>query len=360
MNPSRGFVKWLTADLYLKLSALFTGIIIFQWISCLGDYWWEETFAVVNGLLLTTFLFVAFLPSKIMSGLLQLLAILVLNIVFTDFQWVSFIGDKRKAADWADWAGSQFDQLSPILWISLAVWVIFRLILVFRMKRIGIIVMVGLALLSLTIMDSLFTPIYLWDEIAWIVFTGLAWLVASHFSGFKQSHPDSWRHLLDYPLSLFLPVLLIFAIFMGAGLFVPTIKPILTDPYTAWKESRGEAVPSFVGDKGVSSSAPKNTGDSRSGYSRNDDELGGGFKFDYSPVMTVTTTKRSYWRGETKAFYNGSGWEEARGERQEEVVGSIAKDEQLQPIGQPDSVQTDKVEQTFTMLRDDKYPVLFG
>ncbi|GGD71894.1 DUF4129 domain-containing transglutaminase family protein [Paenibacillus nasutitermitis] len=361
MKPiSRWPGRWLMNDLYLKLSALFTGIIIYQWINCLGEYWWDETYTVVNGLLLTTFLLIAFIPSVIISGILQVLAVLVLNIVFTDFNWVSFTGEKGKAADWVSWAGEQFNQLSPILWISLAVWIIYRLILVFRVKRSGIILISGLALLSLAIMDSLFTPIYLWDEIAWILFTGLAWLVASHFSSFKQNHPDSWRHLLDYPLSLFLPVLLIFLIFMGAGLFVPPIKPILTDPYTAWKESRGETVPSFVGDKGVGATVVKKPGDARSGYSRNDDELGGGFTFDYSPVMTVTTSKRSYWRGETKAYYNGSGWEEARSERQEDVMVSISRNEKLPTAGQPDSVQKTQVEQTFAMLREDKYPVLFG
>ena len=122
-----------------------------------------------------------------------------------------------------------------------------------RNRRLFIIAIVGLALLSLTFADSLLTPIYLWDEIAWIVFIGLGWLVASHFSSFKKQHPDNWEHLLEYPLSLFLPILLIITLVMAAGLFVPTIKPILTDPYTAWKESRGEEVRSFVGDKGVGS-----------------------------------------------------------------------------------------------------------
>ena len=76
--------------------------------------------------------------------------------------------------------------------------------------------------------------------------------------------------------------------------------------------------------------------------------------------MTVTTTKRSYWRGETRALYNGGGWEEAPEEKREESVPSIARNQKLIPNGRPETAKVKKIQQTFTMVRKDKYPVLFG
>ena len=356
----RATFKWLTGDVYHKLSAVLGALLIYQWIRCLGNYWWDETFTVVNGVLFVSAIAIILIPSKLYSSFVQLLLLLVVNAAYSGYVWVPFEGDKQHAADWISFLAAQIKQLSPIIWISLSVWLIYNVIVWMRNRRLFIITIVGLALLSLTFADSLLTPIYLWDEIAWIVFIGLGWLVASHFSSFKKQHPDNWEHLLEYPLSLFLPILLIITLVMAAGLFVPSIKPILTDPYTAWKEARGEEVGSFVGDKGVGSGITKNTGDSRSGYSRNDEQLGSGFKFDYSPVMTVTTTKRSYWRGETKALYNGGGWEEAPEEKREESVQSIARNQKLVPNGRPETAKVKKIDQTFTMIRKDKFPVLFG
>ncbi|MFC5651803.1 DUF4129 domain-containing transglutaminase family protein [Paenibacillus solisilvae] len=356
----RATFKWLTGDVYHKLSAVFGALLIYQWIRCLGDYWWEETFTVVNGVLFVSAIAIVLIPSKLYSSFVQLLLLLAINAAYSGYVWVPFEGDKKHAADWINFLAVQVKQLSPIIWISLSVWAIYNIIVWMRNRRIFLITIVGLALLSLTFADSLLTPIYLWDEIAWIVFIGLGWLVASHFSAFKKRHPDNWEHLLEYPISLFLPILVIITLVMGAGLFVPSIKPLLTDPYTAWREARGEEVASFVGDKGVSSGILKSTGDSRSGYSRNDEQLGNGFKFDYSPVMTVTTTQRSYWRGETKALYNGGGWEESLLEKQEEPVPSIDSNQKLVTNGRPESAKVKRIEQTFTMVRKDKFPVLFG
>ena len=256
----RATFKWLTGDVYHKLSAVLGALLIYQWIRCLGNYWWDETFSVVNGVLFVSAIAIILIPSKLYSSFVQLLLLLIINAAYSGYVWVPFEGDKPHAADWISFLAAQIKQLSPIIWISLSVWLIYNVIVWMSNRRLFIIAIVGLALLSLTFADSLLTPIYLWDEIAWIVFIGLGWLVASHFSSFKKQHPDNWEHLLEYPLSLFLPVLLILTLVMAAGLFVPSIKPILTDPYTAWKEARGEEVVSLVGDKGVSSGVTKSEG----------------------------------------------------------------------------------------------------
>ncbi|MDT8862449.1 DUF3488 and transglutaminase-like domain-containing protein [Alkalihalobacillus sp. MEB130] len=47
----------------------------------------------------------------------------------------------------------------------------------------------------------------------------------------------------------------------------------------------------------------------RIGYGDNDERLGGGFIDDDTPVFYAASTKEHYWRGETKDYYTGRGWE---------------------------------------------------
>ncbi|WP_165822521.1 transglutaminase-like domain-containing protein [Paenibacillus montanisoli] len=357
---NRAAIQWFSADAYRKLSAIFSALIVYQWIRCLGDYWWEETFTIVNGVLFAAVAANLLIPSKLLSGTVQLVTLVGLNAAYSGYTWVAFEGDKGSAAQWLDWFKMQYSQLTPFIWISLGVWAVFHCIVLLRHKRAYMMIAVGFAILSLAAADSLFTPIHLWDEIAWLVFIGLGWLVASHFSRFKERHPENWAHLLEYPLSLFLPMLLIITLVMGAGLFVPAVKPVLTDPYTAWKEARGESIPNLVGDKAITVAASKSNVTGQSGYSRDDNVLGGGFEFDYTPVMTVTTTKRSYWRGETKALYNGNGWSEAQQEKRENALESLASKQPLKSAGISESTKTETVDQSITMMRKDKFPVLFG
>ncbi|WP_308638801.1 transglutaminase-like domain-containing protein [Paenibacillus silvisoli] len=357
---NRAAIKWFSADAYRKLSAVFSALIVYQWVRCLGDYWWEETFTIVNGILFAAVAANLLIPSKLLSGTVQLVTLVGLNAAYSGYTWVAYEGDKLSAAQWLDWLHAQYSQLTPFIWISLGVWAVFHSIVLLRHRRAYMMLAVALAILSLAAADSLFTPIHLWDEIAWLVFIGLGWLVASHFSRFKERHPENWAHLLEYPLSLFLPMLLIITLVMGAGLFVPAVRPVLTDPYTAWKEARGESIPNLVGDKAITVAATKSTASGQSGYSRDDNMLGGGFEFDYTPVMTVTTTKKSYWRGETKALYNGNGWEESAQEKKEKAQGEVTSKVPFQSRGVAETTKTEQVDQSITMLRDDKFPVLFG
>ncbi len=45
-----------------------------------------------------------------------------------------------------------------------------------------------------------------------------------------------------------------------------------------------------------------------SGYGQNDTSLGGPLQVDTSPVFTAKTSELTYWRGESKSFYDGKGW----------------------------------------------------
>ncbi|MDQ0892443.1 hypothetical protein QFZ81_007531 [Paenibacillus sp. V4I9] len=48
----------------------------------------------------------------------------------------------------------------------------------------------------------------------------------------------------------------------------------------------------------------------RSGYGQDDSSLGGPLQVDTTPVFTARTSKLTYWRGESKSFYDGKGWTE--------------------------------------------------
>ncbi|CAH1202771.1 hypothetical protein PAECIP111893_01926 [Paenibacillus plantiphilus] len=359
MSMYRSLGKWLIANWYTQLTIVFTTLLIFAWIRCFDGYWWDETYTIIHAVLLTTFVAAALISSKALSITVQLLALILINLALTDYEWISFTGEIGSLGDWKEWLEWQFQPLTPYLWLSLGIWAGFHVILLCSKRRLGIIAVLSFILLSLTITDSLLSPVYLWGEIAWTVFIGLAWLVANHFLNFKEKHPESWAHLLEYPVSLFLPVLLIITLVMGAGIFVPSIDPILKDPYTAWKEARGEEVISVIGDKGTGSGS-ESKGNSASGYSRNDEELGNGFKFDYSPVMDITTTRKSYWRGETRALYTGSGWEESPEEQAEASVRAIVPEQILESGGIEENVETIRVDQSVNILSENTYPVLFG
>ena len=45
-----------------------------------------------------------------------------------------------------------------------------------------------------------------------------------------------------------------------------------------------------------------------SGYGQNDTSLGGPLQVDTSPVFTAKTSELTYWRGESKSYYDGKGW----------------------------------------------------
>ncbi|MFB9325536.1 transglutaminase domain-containing protein [Paenibacillus aurantiacus] len=357
-NSTRKFASYLTVNGFERLSYLFAASIIALWVQCFGDWWWEETYAVIYGQLIAISLIALAVPWRRLAIPLQAVALVAVNLIMTDFRWISPYPKEFGPGRMQAWLSDLTAPLFPFLWLSLGVWLIVLASVVLSKRKSGLITVVGAALLSLSVIDSLFTPIFLWQEVALIITIGLLWLVASHFEQFRQKHPDSWQDLLSYPLGLVASVVLIIGLVMGAGVFVPSIDPIVKDPYTAWKESRGEAVPSMIGDKiGIETVAKK--GDSRSGYGRNDTALGSGFTFDYSPVMEVTTNHRSYWRGETKALYSGKGWEDARGEREEPTVTGIQADQVL-ASGRPEGLKTTRISQTVTMQRKDKFPVLFG
>jgi transglutaminase-like putative cysteine protease len=102
--------------------------------------------------------------------------------------------------------------------------------------------------------------------------------------------------------------------------------------------------------------------DAASGYSRDDRQLGGGFKFDYSAVMTVNMDTRTYMRGETRSFYNGTGWEQSDTEKKLPLSGVSSADLPQDPRFNISKLKTKEVKQTVVMDGENNqtYPILFG
>lgn len=347
---------------YAKLCFLFSAILLWQWYDSLEGYWWPETFAIVHALLIAGTAIELLVPGTFRWRLpLHALILPAAVMVYSDFSWEGWPDNRSDAAAWGDWFAEMTEPLMPYIGIAAAAYGIFLFAGRWCRSRQQVVLFCGAVLISLAVLDS-FTRIYLWDEVAWCVFASLLWLVAEHFERFRRKHPDTWRHLTEYPISFGLPVAAVVGLVMAAGLLAPSVNPVFKDPYTLWMEARGQTVPSFVGDKVQSVSSAVRQRDSRSGYSRADDQLGDGFEFDYSEVMTVTTSRRSYWRGETKSEYTGQGWQDSEEELTEPAVSGLVPGNRL-PAAANDAeaeAETETITAAFKMIREDAYPVLFG
>ncbi|MDQ8737334.1 transglutaminase domain-containing protein [Paenibacillus sp. LHD-38] len=350
---------YLAENWFDKLRFIFIAIILSNTITIFEGYWWEETFSIAYYTLFAAVAIDVLLPvrMKLLKLLLQAAAAIFITSRIAKMDWL--IATPQRWEEWIWWLQVHTAQLNPYIWISLALLLLYILFGIWTATRVRMFGFVGVSILVLTIADS-FTPIWLWDEVGMVVFIGLLWLVASHLSRLQREHPKSWRELIEYPLQLILPIALVLTVLMTVGLNMPSLSPLLQDPYTIWKEANGEQVQVFLGDKGTDTITPNKTGNASSGYSRNDDQLGGGFEFDYSPMMTVTTSHRSYWRGESKAIYTGAGWMDVDSKTGGEVLVSVPKGETLVSLDPPPAAGTTKIDQIVTMVRKDVYPVLFA
>ncbi|MCL7748884.1 transglutaminase TgpA family protein [Halalkalibacter alkaliphilus] len=96
-----------------------------------------------------------------------------------------------------------------------------------------------------------------------------------------------------------LAMLLIMLIGAGGllGLLSPKLDPQWDDPVPFVRAAVG------MGENGSGELIQ------RIGYGDNDERLGGGFIDDDTPVFYAFSTREHYWRGETKDYYTGRGWE---------------------------------------------------
>ncbi|TBL75365.1 transglutaminase TgpA family protein [Paenibacillus thalictri] len=350
---------FLISDWQRCLMVMFAGIFLLQlvdWLAKEKNVWLPETVLAVKFTILAVFI-IEIIPRLhwTLRGLLQLLSVMAVTHYVLETKGINphLPLSAYFSSEWLD----NLVQLTPYLWFALGTWVVYLVTLWWIEAKWRIYTLLVASILAIAIRDS-FSTIFLWPEAAVILFCGLFMLIICHFRQLKRKDPSAYDYLSEYPGSIALPVILLVSFTVLIGSLMPEINPLLTDPYTAWRNMRGQPA-SFTTGKGIE--VVMQTGDSSSGYSRNDQSLGGGFSYDYTPVMTVETDHRSYWRGETRSQYNGKGWEASDAEKRAAVQG-VRADTALpgDPKQAGSQLKTIELKQLVTLQTDQVYPVLFG
>lgn len=344
MNARRNEGFGLKRSWYHAASLLWIFLIALQWLSFTQESWYTETTSLVLWTLAAICILEVILPFNVLYRTI-IKAIVVLYLLHkTLIEYNVYIpyGTLTERTE-------QFIlHMPPYIWFSLCAWVMLEAALRLVNSTRRILVFLGINIISMGILDS-FTEIPLWVEIAWVMFAGMGWLVCQHFRNYQLQYPQGWKRMIRYPYKILANIAIIFSLIIVASVNMPEIPPTLTDPYTAWRNYTG-----------TSASQPGNgvldiPTATESGYSREDNQLGGGFNFDYTPVMSITTSDRSYWRGETRSEYTGTGWDEPGRSSMDNVgAGETLENEQA------GTVNTKKITQKVTMLNDTVYPILFG
>lgn len=203
----------------------------------------------------------------------------------------------------------QMQKLFPNIWFILGTWLLYLIAIKCFQFKYFILGTVIITTVTLAAVDT-FTQLSFFLEIVIMICSALLLLIMNHFKMLREKSPAGWDHLTYYPETLLVPILIFFGFVLIAAIFLPDTKPVMTDPYTAWKNyTEGESGRISSQQYNVEGVGASGTGNFISGYSRNSRELGGTFQFDYSPVMTVQTSLPYYWKGETRSYYSGRGWE---------------------------------------------------
>lgn len=350
--------RWITADWTERLAAVLAFVFLYQYVVWIKDeqLLLPETYRLIDySLIAVVVIEVLALLSREARLWLQAAAVVAIHVSVLDY---TPIGGSWKTLE-SVWTilVANISQLMPFLWFGLGALALYVLCLWSIQVKWRIYVLTIVSVFLFSVRDS-FSKLILWEQVAIMMFCGMAILVLRHFESLRRKNPASWAYFAEYPFAIAGPTLALLVVIVALGALAPEVRPMLTDPYTWWKNSRGESV--VTGGKGYIAAAAE--GNSSSGYSRNDQALGGNFDFDYTPIMSVDTTYRGYWRGETRTLYTGRGWE--RSEQEERAattpvgIGAVLTPD---PRANVAKLQTQEVLQTFTMLAEDpSYPVLFG
>lgn len=360
-----GLLKNLcVTDWERKSTALLSAIFAAQILWLIEDhwYWHNDTRSAAQWVLIAIAAVEVLLPRLSRASRLSLHLVSILAIV-------AAVGGYRPVATGilhpSQWGGLLHDNTAPFypyFWFAVVVWALFLFIYWWMHSKARIVIALLLSVLTFAIVDS-FSQYLLWKQVAAFIFCGLFLLAVQHFRKLRSSNPAGWASISEYPLSIAVPIVLMISLTVLVGTLAPDIHPVWNDPYTVWfgDSNRGAGSGGSSGgsqDDNPSSDFNYPKGNASSGYSRNDEKIGGGFDFNYTPIMQVTTDHRSYWRGETKSVYNGKGWSKAKFERQDQQSG-IQFDQPLESK-KPSKLKTVEVHQSVAMMTEDKYPVLFG
>ena len=347
-----------------RLHRIFALILVIQLIQPFQEYWWPETYRVIYWALavygVSELLFSRMLWLRLA---IQAAGALGFTLAFARAEWQGW----PQTRDWAAWRGflmHNAEEMHPYIELALFALLACHALAHWAItKRRAVLVTIA-AVTMLAAIDSFF-PFELWRSIIWTVAAGLGWLVVLHLRMLREMHFDSWSSLAERPFELMLPALIVIGLLVALGILMPKAPSLLEDPYTLWMRAQDKEIPSFSGEGGTlitnSSVSSGGQSSSKSGYGRNDSQIGGGFQYDYSPVMQVVTNQKSYLRGETKAVYTGKGWSDRKGQSSQQVTAGGDEERKL-PLEPEltDETGIRKVEQTITMVKKDRLSVLFA
>lgn len=349
-----------------RLRTLLVGLVLWQFAVWLDEYWLSATEWLVRAAIVTVTATEWFPRVRAVWRRTAALVLLVplhvwrLDIAPGGVEIREGVRAFAASLGHALWQTAQ--PMHPFVWFAVGTAAIHWLLSDWLTERGRIAFVTVSAVTVIALVDS-YSRLILWEQAAIVVFSGLGLLIVDHFDKFRIRHPGSWAHLREYPGSIVLPAAVVLTLAMTAGILAPNARPLVTDPYTLYKHWKGERV--VTGGKGFASGAvpaPSSLA-AESGYARDDRFLGGGFRYDFSEVMRVTSSHPAYWRGETKSFYTGSGWEDGEEDRDDLYVmvfsGQALPAFDWEP--EPPAGRTVTVRQRVTVTAEQAdFPVLFG
>jgi len=347
------FRGW-TDDWHDKSLFLLLGIFLYQYVIWFDFYWLEETRPIVERALAATFACRLVAPKFPWGrGALSVAACVYLTALAVRPEPVEGWFDHALSPLLG--AAEYMLRLSPFVWFAIGAWALYSTVHWYIRTKWRMFSFMAGSIVLFCIVDS-FSLFQLWEQVAIMIGCGLLMLVIHHLKQLKTKDPEGYVNLMSYPLPITVTIVTIISASLLLGILAPGIRPIVMDPYTAWKTYQGEAVPAFSSGPGF---AALSSAGATSGYSRNDESLGGAFNFDYSPVFTVDTTRRSYWRGETRTEYNGEGWETTNFADRDSLVPVAVEPEYPIPP-EEGGLETLEITQTFRIVEGKSFPVLFA
>jgi len=354
-------IEWLA-----RLNVLFTAVFLSSFLSLLSEYMVPTNIHIITWVLIITCIIEMIFPyHKVLRWFVEFVVMNLIMLYYID--WKNIISE---IIAWSAIQNMSFEQIlqmeSVNLFISIVAWVFYLCMVRWFASKWRAIAIILIAAIGLSIIDT-FTYHDLMNDIIMLISAGLLLLVVNHLNSLREKSPDGWEHLIEYPATVITPVALFFTVLLFFRILTPDVPALLTDPYTAWKNITG-------GEKEISAYIdPESLGNRAdieiiSGYSRDDRQLGGAFDYDYTPVMSVETSDPTYYRGEVRYFYNGSGWEheDKSYHFDNHMVFADVGEQFLTDLNDPafdfSLLETKEITQTITFSEHDAYKsdVLFG
>lgn len=356
-----GFLKWFANRMswtnLIRQAALF--IFLLQFIKWFQHYWFEDTYEVARITLIVVFVIqVIIFRMAWLRYLLQFIGAMVTTLIVIDWYPYQLLWDEELSR-W-DNVLVFLEQFHPFVWFAISVWLIYALVNILLNTRERVFVAVVLSVIALAVADS-YTSIYLWEETAFVVISGLILMVNRHFDEFREKHPHTWKYITEYPWGITFTAAALVGFIGLMSVIAPNVRPLLVDPYTAWHQLQGRTINLNVKEDtqaAVASFLALHGGISVSGYGRDDSRLGGGFYFNYEPVFEVRSPVRSYWRGEAKSIYTGQGWISSHDFPDLRVYGIGEYMDIDYPLGK--EVEQRQFTQSIRMLSDHNPEKIFG